>query len=131
MRLPTMSPLPLLVAILSVLMPIASGMRILESSALGTCMTDSKFFATLFQVTFTPDNGTLSFSLNGVSQISQKVLLDFQVLGYGYSVYHKTMDPCSDDTLKGLCPMNQGVIPPLPGNAQLPQSTVKQIPSML
>jgi hypothetical protein len=51
-------------------------------------------------------------------------------LGYGYNVYHKTIDPCSDATLKGLCPMNQGQIPNLQSNAQLPKDTVNQVPSM-
>jgi hypothetical protein len=123
-----MSPLSLLVAVLTAVIPFASAIRMLESNSLNTCMTNSKFTATLFRVVFTPDNGTLTFNLNGVSQISQKVLLDFEVLGYGYSVYHKTMDPCDDATLKGLCPMNQGAIPNLPSNAQLPQSTVNQVP---
>ncbi|KAF2665568.1 TRP-domain-containing protein [Microthyrium microscopicum] len=94
-------------------------------------MSNSSFFATLFQVTFTPDNGTLSFNLNGVSQISGKVILEFQVLGYGYSVYHGTIDPCADDTLKGLCPMNQGAIPNLPSNAEIPQSTVSKVPNAI
>lgn len=129
MRIRTMSPLPALVAILSVFTPIASSMRILESSALGTCMDNSKFVATLFHVAFTPDNGTVSFSLDGVSQISQKVLFDLSVLAYGYSAFHKAIDPCAEDALKGLCPMNQGVIPKLPGNAQLPSSATKQVPS--
>jgi hypothetical protein len=121
----------LLLAVLSALLPLASSMRILESSSLGVCMQNSSFSATLFQVAFTPDNNTLSFTLNGVSQISGYVLLDFQVLGYGYSVYRKTLNPCDDATLKGLCPMNKGQIPTLPSNAQLPQSTVNQVPSII
>jgi hypothetical protein len=92
-------------------------------------MTNSSFSATLFNVVFTPDNASLAFNLNGVSQISQYVQLEFQVLGYGYNVYHKTIDPCSDATLKGLCPMNQGPIPNLRSNAQLPADTVSQVPS--
>src|ERR1700760_292743 len=117
-------------ATLSALVPFASAMRILESNSLATCMQNSSFSATLFNVAFTPDNGSLAFSLNGVSQISQYVQLEFQVLGYGYNVYHKTIDPCSDQTLKGLCPMNQGQIPNLRSNAQLPADTVQQVPSM-
>jgi hypothetical protein len=131
MRLLSSSPLSLLLAVLSGLLPLVSSMRILESSSLGICMSNSSFSATLFSVVFTPDNNTLSFTLNGISQISGYVLLDFQVLGYGYSVYRKTINPCDDQTLKGLCPMNQGQIPSLPSNAQLPQSTVNQVPCKL
>jgi hypothetical protein len=129
MRPSNMSPLSLLLTALCALLPLASAMRMVESNSLNECMPNSNFSATLFRVVFTPDNGTLSFQLNGVSQISGKVLLDFQVLGYGYSVFHKTMDPCDDATLAGLCPMNQGQIPNLPSNAQLPMSTVDQVPS--
>jgi hypothetical protein len=129
MRLSNMAPLSLLFAALCALLPFASAIRMVESNSLNECMPNSNFSATLFRVVFTPDNGTLSFQLNGVSQISGKVLLDFQVLGYGYSVFHKTMDPCDDVTLAGLCPMNQGAIPNLPSNAQLPASTVAQVPS--
>jgi hypothetical protein len=92
-------------------------------------MSNSSFSATLFRVVFTPDNGSLAFDINGISQISSNVVLDFEVLGYGYSVYHKTIDPCSDETLKGLCPMNQAPIN-LQSNAQLPKDAVSQVPSM-
>lgn len=129
MRLRRMTPLPALVAILSVFTPVASSMRILESSALGTCMDNSEFSATLFHVVFTPDNGTVSFALDGVSQISQKVMFDLSVIAYGYTAFQKTINPCTESALSGLCPMNQGVIPKLPGNAQLPSSATNQVPS--
>jgi len=92
-------------------------------------MTNSSFSATLFHVLFTPDNASLAFEINGISQISGNVLLDFQVLGYGYSIYHKTLDPCSDASLKGLCPMNQGSINLPQSNAPLPKDAIKQVPS--
>ncbi|QDS71899.1 hypothetical protein FKW77_000247 [Venturia effusa] len=113
---------------LAVCLPLVSAIRMFESNSLSTCISNSSFSATLFNVVFTPDNGTLSFDINGISQISSKVLVEFQVLGYGYSIYHKTIDPCSDETLKGLCPMNQAPIV-LQSNAILPQSTVNQIPN--
>jgi hypothetical protein len=120
-----MSPLSLLLA---VFLPLVSAIRMFESNSLSTCMTNSSFSATLFNVVFTPDNGTLTFDINGISQIASKVIVEFQVLGYGYSIYHKTIDPCTDETLKGLCPMNQAPIV-LQSNAILPQSTVKQVPN--
>ncbi|KAF2427379.1 DUF907 domain protein [Tothia fuscella] len=127
MRLPITSPLTMLVAVLFTL-PFTSAIRMFESNSLNTCMENSKFSATLFKVVFTPDNGSLAFDINGISQISGNVLLEFEVLGYGYSIYHKTIDPCSDETLKGLCPMNQAPIN-LPSNAQLPKDAVSQVPN--
>jgi ML-like domain len=121
--------IPQLIAALVVFLPFSCSMRILESNSLGLCMTNSSFFATLFHVAFTPDNKTLSFKLDGVSQISANVLLDLQVLGYGYSVFHPTIDPCENDfPLPGLCPMNQGRIPDTPQNVPVDQKTLDRVP---
>jgi hypothetical protein len=76
---------------------------------------------------FTPDNGSLAFDINGISRISSPVMLELQVLGYGYELYHDTIDPCSDEALEGLCPMNAAPIT-LESNAELPKDTVNQIP---
>ncbi|KAF2399420.1 TRP-domain-containing protein [Trichodelitschia bisporula] len=125
-----MSPFTLLLAILSAFLPFASALRYIESNSLNPCMTNSSFSATLFHVIFTPDNGTLSVSINGVSQISGYVKVELQVLGYGYSIYHDTIDPCSDSTLKGLCPMNTGQLN-FPTNAQIPKDTVNKVPNAI
>jgi hypothetical protein len=122
-----MEPLSLLLSVLAFL-PTAFCLREFESNSLNTCMTNSSFSATLFHVVFTPDNGTLQFDINGISQIAGNVTLEFEVIGYGYTIYKNTINPCSDDTLKGLCPMNQAPIN-LISNAQIPGSTVNQVPS--
>lgn len=123
-----LSPLTAFVALLSVLTPFASAIRMFESNSLETCMSNSSFSATLFRVVFTPDNGSLSFDINGISQISSNVMLQVTVLGYGYNIYHSVINPCSDDSLKGLCPMNAAPIT-LTSNADLSGDTVKQIPN--
>ena len=125
-----LSLLSLLLTFLSAILPLASAMRMFESSSLNPCMDNSSFSATLFDVVFTPDNGTLAVNINGVSQISGNVTLEFDLIGYGLSVYKKTIDPCYDSTLKGLCPMSTGDID-FPTNAQIPQSTVNQVPNAI
>jgi hypothetical protein len=117
-----------LLSILSLLLTTTSAIRMFESNSLETCMTNSSFSATLFHVVFTPDNGSLQFDINGISQISTNVMLEFQVLGYGYEIYHNTINPCTDSTLKGLCPMNAAPIT-LQSNADISKDTVKQIPN--
>lgn len=119
-----------LLAVLSALLPLASAVALLESTSLNPCMANSSFSATLFDVVFTPNNGSLSVNINGVSQISGNVTVELDVVGYGLSVYHETLNPCDNTDLKGLCPMNTGDIN-FPTNAQLPQSTVDQIPSAI
>jgi hypothetical protein len=84
----------------------------------------------LFDVLFTPDNGTLAVNINGVSQISGNVTLEFDLIGYGLSVYKKTINPCNDADLKGLCPMSTGDID-FPTNSQIPPKTVNQVPNAI
>jgi hypothetical protein len=118
-------------ALITLISPLVSAERVLESNSLVTCMTNSSFSATLFNVKFTPDNGLLAFNLTGVSEISGKVLVELTVLGYGYTVYHTTIDPCTSDALAGLCPMNQGPISNLISNTQISSDTTSQVPNAI
>jgi len=105
--------------------------RMFESSSLNSCMQNSSFTTSLFQVTFTPDNNTLSFNINGFSLQSANVVIGFTVYGYGYKVVpQKTIDPCSPDNtdLKGLCPMPAAPIQIL-GNTPITSDELKKIPS--
>jgi len=126
----TMSPSWLLFAALSFLLPFSSAIRMFESNSLNPCIANSSFSATLFDVVFTPDNGTLAVNINGVSQISGNVTLEVQVIGYGLTVYQKTINPCDESDLKGLCPMNTGDIN-FPTNVQVPQSAIDQVPNAI
>jgi hypothetical protein len=91
-------------------------------------MKDSSFAASLFHVTYTPNNNTLTFDVNGISQEAAKVLLDVEVLGYGYSIVHPIIDPCKEKELLGMCPMNAAPMQ-MKGNLPLPGDAVKKIPS--
>ena len=78
-------------------LPTGSGaMRMLQSTSLNQCdgSTTSGFTATLFNVVFTPDNGTLSYNINAISSISQKVVAQLNVIAYGLVAINKTIDPC-------------------------------------
>jgi hypothetical protein len=90
-------------------------------------MAGSKFSATLFNVLFTPNNDTLSFTVNGVSAISGNVSVEIDVIAYGLNIYKKRINPCDESDFSGLCPMNPGNID-LKSNTVIPASTVKQIP---
>ncbi|TLD29424.1 putative duf907 domain protein [Venturia nashicola] len=96
-------------------------------------MQNSSFTTSLFRVTFTPDNSSLSFDINGYSLQSAKVIIGITVLGYGYKVVdQKRIDPCSSDGkgLKGLCPMPAAAIQIL-GNALVPSNELKKIPDAI
>ncbi|KAF2396755.1 TRP-domain-containing protein [Trichodelitschia bisporula] len=109
----------------------ARAVRMIESTSLNPCMANSSFTATFFNVVFTPDNATLAYNINGESEVSAYVTLDIQVSGYGYDVYHKTLDPCSDPSLKGVCPMSAGSLQNLRSNAPLPADAIKQVPNAI
>lgn len=118
--------------LIAFLSPLASGIKLIESNSLNLCSEDldsgpQNFTATYFQVTFTPNNRTLSFSFDGVSSISGKVAAELVLDAYGYTALRKTLDPC-EMKLNGLCPMNTGQIDVKNANLELPESVISQIP---
>ncbi|KAG9542482.1 TRP-domain-containing protein, partial [Aureobasidium melanogenum] len=130
---PSRSPLGFLIALLAALLPMtqASGInneRVISSSSLSTCMANSNFSATLFNVAFTPDNRTLTFNVVGITTISGNVTIDMVISAYGLSIFKETLDPCQEGWA-GLCPMNEGQID-LDSNIVLPADAVSQIPGI-
>lgn len=123
------SPLGYLIAVLAAFTStVQAGERIIQSSSLSTCMANSNFSATLFNVAFTPGNNSLAFNVVGVTTLTGNVTIDIVVDAYGLSVFSKTFDPC-EQGWAGLCPMNEGQID-LDSNIDLPASAVSQIPGM-
>ncbi|GAB7358718.1 hypothetical protein MBLNU230_g3947t1 [Neophaeotheca triangularis] len=119
----------LLTSLLLALLPAtASAERLLRSSSLNRCQEDSQFSATLFDVVFTPSNGTLAFDVVGVSGIEGNVTIELVVFAYGLDVFHEVINPCDTD-LQGLCPMNQGQIN-LNSNAELPGEALDAVPGI-
>ncbi|KAL8993633.1 MAG: hypothetical protein Q9169_006197 [Polycauliona sp. 2 TL-2023] len=108
---PTFSsrPVCLIITLFSLLSQLSLAMRIIESNSLNPCQKDSLFTATKFSVTFTPDNGTLYFDIEGVSSISGFVTAHAEVFAYGYQALQQEIDPCELQLL-GMCPMRTGPI---------------------
>ena len=103
--------------------------RVIDSTSLNPCQANSSFSATLFQVSFTPNNNSVNFKINGVSSISGKVLAQFEIIAYGINALKRTLDPCTSG-LEGMCPMNTGQLQ-LQSNFPVDPSVVKQIPSIV
>ena len=59
----------------------AAGERLIESKSLNPCMSNSSFSATLFNVVFTPNNRSLAFDIEGISNIAGKVEADLGTFG--------------------------------------------------
>lgn len=127
MHLPSISkPAWLSLTVLSLLTPLASGMRLIESKSLNSCQDDASFSATLFDVVFTPDNNSLAFEVVGASTISGYVVAEVDVTAYGYSALQQTIDPCEND-LEGMCPMNPGQIN-IESNIEVSDEVIAGIP---
>jgi len=109
-------------------LPLASAERIIESKSLNPCLANSSFAATLFHVTFTPDNRSLTFNIQGVSNIATNVSAEMELLVYGYSAMKQDLNPCDTEGLEGMCPMNSGNLGPLRSNIDIPPDVMAQIP---
>jgi len=93
-------------------------------------MDNSAVSATVFHTIFFPENQTVSFNINGESQVSSNVTLEFLVIGYGYTVYSFGLNPCLYAGLGGLCPMRASSLPDLHSNYRLPHMAVRKIPGV-
>jgi hypothetical protein len=123
-----LSPFVLLTSFLSLLSG-TSAIRLIESKSLNACQDNSSFTASLFNVVFTPDNLTLTFDVVGVSSIQGNVTFGIEVTAYGLSIFKETLDPCTQKSLNGMCPMSTGQID-IQSNIELDQSTVDNIPGI-
>lgn len=115
-------------AALTFLSPVTSALRLIESKSLNPCQDNSSFTATLFNVIFTPDNGSLAFDVVGVSSINGYVTAELDVIAYGYSALKQKLDPCKDN-LQGMCPMRPGQIN-IQSNIVVDMDVVKRIPGI-
>ncbi|KAL1310482.1 hypothetical protein AAFC00_000772 [Neodothiora populina] len=122
------SPVGILIATLLAILPFTSAEKVIQSLSLNECADNSKFSASLFNVVFTPANGSLAFDVVGTSTITGNISISFVIEAYGLSVYKATLDPC-EEGWEGLCPINEGQIN-LNSNLNLPASAVAVIPGI-
>ena len=109
--------------------PLASAERIIESRSLNPCMANSSFSATLFNVAFTPNNRSLGFVIQGISNIAGKVTAELELVVYGYTAMNQKLDPCGNKELEGMCPMNAGPLT-ISSNLDISQDLLSQIPGL-
>jgi len=109
--------------------PLAAAEPIIESRSLNPCMSNSSFSATLFNVAFTPNNRSLAFRIDGISNIAGKIEAEMELLVYGYSAMTQKLDPCSSKDMSGMCPMNAGPLT-IKSNLDISQDLLSQIPGI-
>ncbi|KAJ8111647.1 hypothetical protein OPT61_g5812 [Boeremia exigua] len=120
-----------LLALAATALPFVAGAdnRLIESKSLNPCMSNSSFSATLFNVVFTPNNRSLAFDIQGISNIAGKVEADLELLVYGYSAMNQVLDPCGNEDLSGMCPMNSGPLT-IKSNLDISQDIMGSIPGI-
>lgn len=94
-----------IVAALPLLALNVSAERVIESSALAVCQSNSSFTASLFNIVFTPNNNTVALNVVGESASTGKVMLKVHAAAYGYNFLTTTIDPCDYSELSSFCPL--------------------------
>lgn len=118
-----------LLGLAAIAAPLASAERFIESKSLNPCMTNSGFSATLFNVALTPNNRSLDFKIEGISNIAGKIEADMELLVYGFPAMTQKLDPCGNEDLKGMCPMNAGPLT-IKSNLDISEEVMSQIPGI-
>ncbi|KAK7427878.1 putative flavin carrier protein 3 [Neonectria magnoliae] len=121
-------PLLALSSMAVLMMPTVAAEKMLISDSLNSCQADSGFTASLFNVVFTPNNGSAEVNVVVTSSIQGKVVFDVSISAYGYRFIRQTVDPC-DIGLAGLCPMVAGKIP-FKFNLPVGEDALKQLPGI-
>ncbi|KFY25051.1 hypothetical protein V493_04866 [Pseudogymnoascus sp. VKM F-4281 (FW-2241)] len=130
MRFAGFSPLTAFVTTLSLLAGTAvADERLLTSTSLNTCIANSNFTASLFNVVFTPNNRTITFDVQGITSLTGNFTLHVEGAAYGYKIFNSDIDPCASKELAGVCHMQPGPIT-ITSNLEFGQDVVEQIPSI-
>ncbi|CUM64454.1 uncharacterized protein PRCAT00002058001 [Priceomyces carsonii] len=98
------------------------------STSLLTCMENSQFTASQFDVIFYPGNSSVTYDISAISNINAKVSADIQLIAYGINAITKKFDFCSMN-YQPVCPLTTGHLD-LSSDYKLEKSITKQIPSI-
>ncbi|KAK4863605.1 hypothetical protein LT330_002383 [Penicillium expansum] len=102
---------------------------LIQATGLTQCSDGAEVTVNNFHAALTPGNKSISIIFDGYSEVAGDVLIDVDLLVYGYKAFTKTFDPCSLD-LSVFCPM-KAIELQIPTITQtLGDSVFSQIPSI-
>ncbi|QLQ81210.1 hypothetical protein HG537_0E05650 [Torulaspora globosa] len=110
------------------LLTVVNAKRSLIATSLVTCMENSQLSASSFNITFNPDDRSLHYNLNMLTQIDGYVRAEIEVYAYGFKIITKNLDLCSLNW-KQFCPIHPGNVE-IDGVEYVGSSYVKQIPGI-
>ncbi|KAI5958845.1 FLC2 [Candida theae] len=128
-----MRPYKLLLIGLTCLFNVITAANHIQSTSLLTCMENSQFTASYFDVVYYPGNKTVYFNINAISSIDAKVGAYINLIVYGLNVLQRNVSLCDIDyTGQGnnpLCPLTSGHIN-LDTSMEVSSSIANQIPGV-
>lgn len=105
-----------------------SDSRHIKTSSLLTCMENSQFTSSFFDVEFYPGNSSIVFNINAVTTISEKIVIKVKLIAYGLNVLSETFDLCSLGE-KTVCPLSAGRID-ISSSYKVDSSITSKIPNI-
>lgn len=115
----------------SLLAELTTAQRMLRSTSLSPCMKNSGFEASMFNVTFTPDDKNLRFQMKAQSAVSGMLNANITIFAYGFAVAEFPLNPCEQPGMEGMCPMVAGPFDLQPSNAAIDSDMLDEIPGEL
>lgn len=110
---------------------VARSERVIRANALLTCMENSQFSASTFDIVFTPDNRTVAFDVDAITTLEGNFIAKVVIVAYGIDIITETVDFCKlGATSSQLCPLAPGRLTGLKGTQQLSESIVGNIPNI-
>ncbi|QLL34131.1 hypothetical protein HG536_0F04570 [Torulaspora globosa] len=100
----------------------------LRTSSLLTCMENSEFTASYFDVRYYPGNSSVVFKIDATTTISENVTVKAELITYGLKVVEQTFDLCSLNEVT-LCPLSAGRID-VRSSYTISSDITKQIPGV-
>lgn len=102
--------------------------RYIETSSLLTCMDDSQFTATQFNVRFLPDKSSAIVNVTALSNIDANVTADVEFIAYGLSAFTTNVSFCSLN-YETICPFSTGHLE-VNTDFDIPSDYLSQIPNI-
>ncbi|QPG74092.1 hypothetical protein FOA43_001413 [Brettanomyces nanus] len=125
-----MSPISILLPIVSLLSCFISTAcaKYIKTDSLLTCMQNSEFSSSYFEVIYYPANKSIYYQIDGTSSISGKVAASVELIVYGLNVYETTINLCDFD-VDTICPLTAGHLD-ISGTYKIDSDDIPDIPAV-
>ena len=100
----------------------------IKTSSLLTCMENSQFSASFFEVIFYPDNGTALFNIDATTTISENITAKIELIVYGLNVLDESFNLCDLNEV-AMCPLSAGRID-VKSSYQIDMDMLSNVPSI-